>query len=519
MVGVLIEMKRAIARAKARGKVKWGLLALAVFALTLAVGTLLTGFAHYSHPGAGGDVLAILSLGWLIGWVSGPVLAGDDSTLRMDYFKLLPIPPRKLAYAMLGAAFVNSSLLFSGIAFLSLVAYGAQFGVAGALIGAAAVVLMLVLAVVSSQVAIGIFGPVVSSRRGRDFGALLAALVITMLSLASSLVPLVASKLTKGDAPVLAAVVRILPTGWGAVAVDAVRTSDWGMVALALGGLLLLIVVQIAIWPALLSRRLVMSAGGSSKSKARNKPHTARAVTGSSLIPATPLGGVIGKELRLYSRSMLRFLSLLIALVVGLLACLIPALSGGTTMLPFAGLLFTLIAGATCTNLHGDEGSALWLLLVTPGVERADIRGRQYAWLLIVAPIGLLLTLVLTAVSGQTWAWPWVLGGEPALIGGAAGLIVWTSVLTMFPLDAGGAPTPGRQVKVNLLVPVMALTTAPPLVLLILGTVGDNTALTWAAVPVGILSGVLLSWGLGRDSYRRLGKRGPELLSKVAKPA
>ncbi|MGQ4334134.1 hypothetical protein [Streptomyces hayashii] len=518
MVGVLIEMKRAIARSKARGKAKWGMLALAVFALALAAGTLLTGFAHYSHAGAGADVLATLSLGWLIGWVSGPVLVGDDSSLRMDYFKLLPIPPRKLAHAMLGAAFVNGSLLFSGIAFLSLVAYGAQFSVAAALVGGVAVVLMLVLAVISSQVAIGAFGPVVSSRRGRDFGALLVAMVITLLSLASSLVPLVASKLTSGDAPVLAAVVRILPTGWGAVAVDAARTSDWGMVGLALGGLTLLIVVQIAIWPALLRRRLTMSSRGNSKAKA-GRPRAAHVSERAPVLPGTPLGGVIGKELRLYSRSMLRTLSLLIALVVGLLACLIPAFSGSTTMLPFAGPLFTLIAGATCTNLYGDEGSALWLLLVAPGTERADVRGRQYAWLLVVAPVGLLLTMALTAVSGQTWAWPWVLSGEAALIGGGAGLVVWASVVSMFPLDAGGSPTPARQLKINLLLPATALTTAPPLALLIAGTVGDSTALTWTALPAGILSGALLAWALGRDSYRRLRKRGPELLAKVATPA
>ncbi|SES49395.1 ABC-2 type transport system permease protein [Streptomyces sp. yr375] len=518
MVGVLIEMKRAIARSKTRGKLKWGMLALAVFAAALAFSTMLTGFAHYSHRGAGADVLAILSLGWLLGWVTGPVLTGDDSTLRMDYFKLLPIPTRKLAYAMLATAFVNGSLLFSAIAFGGLVAYGAQFGVAAALVGVVAVVLLLVLAVVSSQVALGIFGPVISSRRGRDFGALLVAMVITLLSLASSLVPVVASKLTGGDSPVLSAVVRILPSGWGAVAVDSARTSHWGTVALTLGGLTLLILVQIAIWPALLRRRLTMSSRGNSKAKA-GKPHAVHAARRAPLLPATPLGGVIGKELRLYARSMLRTLSLLIAFVVGLLACLIPTFSGSTTMLPFAGLLFTLIAGATCTNLYGDEGSALWLIMVTPGVERADVRGRQYAWLLIVAPIGLLLTLGLTAVSGQTWAWPWVLGGEPAMIGGAAGLVVWASVMTMFPLDANGGPTPARQLKINLLVLITTLTTAPPLVLLIVGTVTDNTALTWTAVPVGILSGVLLAWSLGRASYRRLQKRGPELFSKVAKPA
>ena len=55
--------------------------------------------------------------GWLLGWIAGPLLTGDDAALRMDYFKLLPIPARRLAHAMLGAAFANVSLVFSLIAF------------------------------------------------------------------------------------------------------------------------------------------------------------------------------------------------------------------------------------------------------------------------------------------------------------------------------------------------------------------------------------------------------------------
>jgi hypothetical protein len=99
----------------------------------------------------------------LLGWVTGPLLTGDDAALRMDYFKLLPIPPRKLAFAMLGAAFANVSLVFSLIAFAALIALGAQSGAAAALAGSVAVLLELVLAVVASTVAIAVFGPTVSS--------------------------------------------------------------------------------------------------------------------------------------------------------------------------------------------------------------------------------------------------------------------------------------------------------------------------------------------------------------------
>jgi hypothetical protein len=46
------------------------------------------------------------------------------------------------------------------------------------------------------------------------------------------------------------------------------------------------------------------------------------------------------------------------------------------------------------------------------------------AWLLVVAPVTVLLTVALTVLSGQGWAWPWVL----AVLGGTAGLMMWVSV-------------------------------------------------------------------------------------------
>jgi ABC-2 type transport system permease protein len=118
VVGVLIEMRGAIMRrssSSSKGRAI-GASLLVAFVTLLAVTTLLTGVKHYRYPGAGANVVATLSFGWLLGWVSGPLLIGDDATLRMDYFKLLPIPAAKLARAMLGAAFANVSLVFSLIA-------------------------------------------------------------------------------------------------------------------------------------------------------------------------------------------------------------------------------------------------------------------------------------------------------------------------------------------------------------------------------------------------------------------
>ena len=101
MVGVLIEMRAAVTRRQTTGKRALGTLLLAAFVTLLAAATLAAGLKHYHYAGAGANVVATLCFGWLLGWVSGPLITGDDAALRMDYFKLLPIGARKLGYAML----------------------------------------------------------------------------------------------------------------------------------------------------------------------------------------------------------------------------------------------------------------------------------------------------------------------------------------------------------------------------------------------------------------------------------
>ena len=509
MARVLIQMRAAIMRRATSGRRWIGILLLALLVTLLAVTTLLAGLVHYRYPGAGADVVATLSLGWLLGWIAGPLLTGDDAALRMDYFKLLPIPARRLAHAMLGAAFANVSLVFSLIAFAALIALGARSGVAAALTGVVATALDLVLAVVASTVAVAAFGPTISSRRGRDFGTILLALTITLLSLASGLVPLIAKRLTDGHSPALAAVVRILPSGWGAVAVDAAGRSDWGLVALALGGLAAAIGALVAAWPPLLARRLTMSARGG-----RQRAHVAR--TGEPVLPLTPLGAVIGKELRMYSRSVLRSVMLMISFLVGVLVGVLSALSGKTEGLPFAGLLFTVIAAACFTNFYGDDGTSLWLTLVVPGAERPDVRGRVWAWFLVVGPAGLLITVAFTAISGQTWAWPWVLAGEPAMIIGSAGLLALIGVVSVNGPDADGGPSPARVLKTHLaLIVIPVVTMFPAAALLAAGAAGHSPALRWLAVPVGLAWAAWLGRYSLQQAQRRLQTQGPEIFARL----
>jgi ABC-2 type transport system permease protein len=59
----------------------------------------------------------------------------------------------------------------------------------------------------------------------------------------------------------------------------------------------------------------------------------------------------------------------------------------GSPSRPWAGSLMAITASAVGVNLYSADDSASWLSLMTPGLLRADVRGRQLAWRLIVTPV------------------------------------------------------------------------------------------------------------------------------------
>jgi ABC-2 type transport system permease protein len=192
--------------------------------------------------------------------------------------------------------------------------------------------------------------------------------------------------------------------------------------------------------------------------------------------------------------------------------------------LPWVGLAAALIVSMGAANLYGDDGTGLWPTRMVPGVERADVRGRQAAWLLVVAPAALALTAALTVLGGQGWAWPWLLAVLPAVLGGTAGLMMVVSVARPVrqkdphrrsgPFDTGDDPNAagaliGRQ---YLMLALTAACAVPGAVLMLLGVLRDQPALQAAGALAGTAIGVLLCWWGGRVAARRLADHGAELL-------
>ncbi|MCP2260818.1 ABC-2 type transport system permease protein [Streptoalloteichus tenebrarius] len=535
MVGVLIRMRLRLLRHSLRGATRAG--PFVVGALFGVGGGLFTAFAlAVGLPGVpaedqltiGTDVAAALLGVWTLGWVAGPVVvAGSDETLQPEHFRLLPVGPRRLASGLLVSAAVGVPPLVSLVAFSGLAVRGATLGVGPFLVALVGVPLQLALVVALSRVVVGALGAVLRSRRGRDLGVLLATGAALMIAPAQYAFSALAPILVERRSPGFVTVLRALPSGWAPVAVEAAARSNWLLAVGALVGLALLVALLAWAWSVLLVRRMTTPPSASTPTRAGRAGRAGRSL--SALVPATPVGAVAVKEVRTWWRDTRRRSVLIPGLVLGLVLPVLPAVLGddrglgGFGMLAYGPLLVILLSCMNSGNLYGFDGTALWHTLVQPDGVRADVRGRQLGWLAYVAPVAVVASLALPALTGRTDAYPWLLSLVPALLGGASGVVMVLSVFAAYPVPtqrsnpfaAGGMPGCSKgllQIVISLLLLVVAL---PEIALVLAGTLVDSAVLGWAAVPVGVGVGLLTGWGFGRVAIRRLEERGPELLATV----
>jgi ABC-2 type transport system permease protein len=509
MVRILIAMRRTIVEHQLARTSKAALLAGTALVFASALGTLWLGLVSYPDPAAASGVLALVFMLWLGGRVAQSALAGEP-VLRPELFSLLPLSRRQLAYSLLIVGAADPAGLFIAVAFAALIARGARLGIGPALIGLAAVVLTLALASVASTAAAAALGP--GSRRGHDAGTIVTAVALSALAVAGTLLPVLIAALRRDSGAWPEIVLRALPTAWGPQAVAAAARGDWPATCGYLAGLVLVTAALALWWPAILGRRMDGAAQPARRGSSRH--------AGRPLLPQTPVGAVAAKELRLWMRDPVRLTCLLIAVLVGAAACAIPRVTGGTNvMLPFAGLLTAIIAGACACNLYGNDGTGFWLTVMTPHAARSDVRGRQLAWLIVVAPYTIVITIAFTALSGQHAAWLWAPALLLAVLGGAAGLIPLASLISVQPLDATGNPTPAWSLKVHVALLAVTFTALAPAAVILAGWLWHARWLSWAALPVGLASGLaLLAW-LGRRARTRLDRDQVRVLRVLADAA
>ncbi|MBG0832448.1 hypothetical protein HS041_32600 [Planomonospora sp. ID67723] len=484
-------MKLAVLRNSMSGQKSGSIVIGGVLGLVLAGGTLFAAFRT-------GDLLAAAYAIWMLGWIFGPVFSGGgDETLRPEYFTLLGIPPRRLASGLLVGAFVGIAPVISLLALAGLAVFGVRQSPAAVVVALPAMLLQLAVFVLLSRVAVAVLGLALRSRVGAVGAGLVNGAILAALG--QGWVFAVALGQAGGITPEASAALRYLPSGWGLAAVEAAVAGSWGRAALTLGALAVLVALLLAAWAALLTRR-----AGSARASARGR----RPITAS-----TASGAVVAKELRVWSRDLVRTHQLTFALAYGVFFAAAPLLLGVHGMLPWAGPIFVLMAAAMSANLYGADGTALWLTLVAPGA--ADVRGRQQAWLLVVGPVAVAVTLAFSAAVGGFE--PAVLALTAALLGGGAGIVPLISVYALVP---GTDPhrRGGNPLRVS--EDDGAMTGLAYAVLALVALTGAPAALAawlygWAGVAVGVVTGALSFWGFGLLAQRRLHSHGPDLLQTM----
>jgi ABC-2 type transport system permease protein len=445
------------------------------------------------------DVLVIALAVWMLGWVIGPLFAGGgDETLRPEYFSMLPLPPRTLSIGLLAAAVTGVAPIISLVALLGLVVAGGQLSVAAALVAIPALLLQLLCFILASRLAVALYGVLLQVRSGAVIAALVNAFILAFTAQGGALIIAFVSTDVQGT---LAKAARFAPSGWGLVAVEAAGRGDWLEMAGLLVALIALAAVMLVAWSALLVRRTTATRHGG---KVRRQ-----------LTAENPAGVAAAKEIRSWTRDLLYGHRAVFAIAYGLFFCLMPLAVGWKAMLPWAGPAAVVMAGAMSANLNGSDGTALWTTIMTPGSAALDVRARQRAFLVVFGPITLLITVGFTWWAGDASVWPLVLSVVPALLGGAAGLVVASSVFAAVPTtDAhkrSGNPLKSGENEgetmgiVYVMLVLVSITCAPALVVALMAS--------WWGVPVGLLSAVLAWWYLGRLTIARLEKRGPELLT------
>lgn len=487
----------------------------AVLGLALAAATVL-GTAGV------GDLLAAALGCWLLGWLAAPLFTGGvDGGLRPEYFAMLPFTPATLTRNLLITGFVGVGPAISLVAFSGLLVLGGTLGVGPAAVAVPGVLVQLAVVVVASRVCAGLIGEATRTATGGMLVALPWAVLVALGCQLAIVIYALGGIGTDfhtpggGFSPGLAGLVRALPSGWGVVAVEAAAQAQWWVAIGAMVALCALVVGLLKLWSVLMARRITGAV-------TPVRRVAVALVDLDRLFPRTPLGAVLRKELRSWGRDRLRTFFMAFAVFFAVAYTTVPLLVGLTAYLPWTGAVFAVMAAAASANLYSADGSALWLTVMVPGSTRADVRGRQAAWLLVVAPLTVLLTVGGLVAAGQGPVWPWALAVTAAVLGAGAGYIVAVSVLAPVRMPDAHRRTGNPAVDggnfTGLVFGMLGTGVAaalPAAGVVLAGVLLDVAMLQWLGPVVGLVTGAGLAWVLGRVAYRRLDASGPELLLRL----
>lgn len=514
----LISLKFALLRHSSKGlrTAGWVVGALLVTA-TWAVIAL-------AAPDARHSVATLAFALWGVSAAVGPVLMSGAGVLRPTYFALLPLRSRDLGRGLLLSVFVSiaSAYVLLALASSTVIAVAASpTAVAVVVIGTP---LTWILVIATSRLVYGLLGAAMRSRIGVEiagiqYGLLFAAMFTgwMIVQLAIESIPrLLADGLPTGP---ITAVLDAFPTSWALLGAERAAAGDWSGAAGLLGALALLDVVVVAV-----TIRLLVPRDASRGGRRRGRARSAGLVAGGGILPATQLGAVIGKELRQWSRDPWRSLEVRSAVWTGLAIGGFALASGNYSVVSaFAGLIVAFMLGISACTVYSQDGSAVWQTIVGQDATsvRSDVRGRQWAPILVFLPQALVISAVFVVLSGAYWTIPVLLAAIPATFGAASGAAIIVSAIGVSPgVDPRQRVGPNDAVgNISIHVWVAMLLIAagvvPTAIAVVASLVAPSPWMSLAVIVVGVLNGFGAAWLLGRIAIRYLDTRMPEVFSRI----
>ncbi|BBH70944.1 hypothetical protein ACTI_76290 [Actinoplanes sp. OR16] len=489
--------------------------------------------------------LSILAGSWVLGWIVLPLLLGGGrGRVRPAHLRLEPVGALTASIGLLAASAVGIGPAVSLLALTALPVHAAQYGLDALLLAALGALLLWLIGLIGSAVALEAVG-----HAGGPAGALLTGVftgtVMGVLGSVWAVAPWVTLLLAVGPPGEVVEALAYAPSSWPVSAV----TGSPGRAARMLAGLFLLVAVAFVAYHLLVRRVLstglpfhrrtirripapttVLSAAPATASAstapatASAAPHPASASASASAtapsagladsraLIALPIRAVAVRELRTWLRHPLRLQYLAFSVVYGALLAGLPMLAGIDFLLPWAGPLTVLWGAAMSSGMVGLDGTALWMPLTTPDGERAEVRGRSLAWLILFTPVGLLLTTIGALAAPGTSALL-AFTALPAVLGAGAAVPIWVALLRIRPAADPRHPTsadnPTDIVSVLVAAGAGLLAAAPAFALQIWGP----EVLRRPALLLGVICGAAAFYGGLWLADDRLGRHGAEVMA------
>nr|WP_323449420.1 transporter [Streptomyces sp. YSPA8] len=495
-----------------------------VLVLLVAVAQLLGLIMLRGHEDA--PTLVVVLLGVLaLGWAVLPLFfhAGDD-TLDATRLVMLPLRPRPLVTALLTASLVGIGPLFtltlavgSGIA----LAHGA-FATVVALI---AVPLALLVCVALARAVVAANTRLLTSRRGRDIAVLGGLLIAVGAQVVNYGVARISEQGSAAPLEPVADVVRWLPPGSAAGAIDSASRGAAGTAVLQLALTAAALVALLWWWERSLSR-LMTSPDGSTLGAAESAAERKESGSGlARLLPEGRTGTVALRTLRYVWRHPKTKTAWVSSLAVGLLLPLVGVLQGSDTL--YATIFAAGMLGIMMYNQFGQDGSAFWMVAQTISTSRdarIELGGRALALLLVTLPYTVFVVFVVALVLGDFGELAPALGLSFAGLGAlfATGALASARYPYSIPQEEAHknvAPGQGALAWLSLLggMLVAGAVCAPLIGATVWLHLSGGHDRLWLVLPAGAAYGVLVGWAGIRAAAPLTVRRLPEILAAVSK--